>query len=76
MFLKRKKRKIVSVEGMVSDICVKKIKDNLENLVDVDNVSINLKKKCVIVYYNNSLDEILLQNVIEKLGYVVTGIKE
>ena len=76
MFFSKKKRKIVNIEGMTCEHCAQKIKDTLENLVDVSKVKVDLNKKSAIVSYENTLDEILLQETIEKLGYKVTGIKE
>ena len=76
MFFNKKKRKIISIEGMTCEHCSDKIETTLENLVDVSKAKVDLKKKQAIVTYENTLDEILLQNTIEKLGYTVTGIKE
>ena len=76
MFFKKKKSKIINIEGMTCEHCAKKVETALENLVDVSKVKVELKKKQVIVNYDSSVDEILLTDTIEKLGYIVTGIKE
>lgn len=76
MFFKKKKRKIISIEGINNEVSAKKIEEALENLVDVSKVKIKLNQKVAIVTYDNTLDEILLQKTIEKLGYTITGIKE
>lgn len=76
MFFRKKKRKIINIEGMTCEHCVKKVESALENLVDVSSAKVNLKKKQAIVTYDNTLDEILLQKTIENLGFIVTGIKE
>lgn len=76
MFFSKKKRKIINIEGMTCDHCAKKVQTSLENLVDVSKVKVELNKKRAIVTYDDTIDEILLQNTIEKLGYNVTGIKE
>ena len=76
MFFNNKKKKIINIEGMTCKHCAKKIEDALENLVDVSNAKIELNKKRAVVTYDNTIDEILLQETIEKLGYNVTGIKE
>jgi len=76
MFFNKKKRKIVNIEGMSCEHCAKKIETALENLTDVTKAKVDLKKKCVIINYDSSLDEILIQNTIESLGYTITGIKE
>lgn len=76
MFFKKKKRKIIHIEGMSCEHCAKKVETALEDLVDIEKAKVNLKKRCAIVTYQNSVDEVLLQNTIEKLGYTVTGVKE
>lgn len=76
MFFKKKKRKIINIEGINNEVSAKKIEEALENLVDVSKVKIKLNQKVAIVTYDNTLDEILLQKTIEKLGYTITGIKE
>lgn len=76
MFFKKKKRKIIHIEGMSCEHCAKKVETALEDLVDIERAKVNLKKRCAIVTYQNSVDEVLLQNTIEKLGYTVTGVKE
>ena len=74
MFFKRKKM-IVSIDG-INDDGEKRIEDVLEGLADVIKVKVYLNKKCIVITYVNTLDEVLVQNKLEDLGYVVTGIKE
>ena len=76
MFFSKKKRKIVGIDGMHCEKCADKIEKGLEELSDVENVKVNLKKKNAIVYYDNEVDSLLIQKTIEELGYTVTGIKE
>lgn len=76
MFFIKVKKKMVNIEGMTCEHCAKKVEDALENLVDVAKAKVDLKKKRAIVTYDNTVDEILLTDTIEKLGYTVTGIKE
>ena len=76
MFFKKTKRKIISIEGIINEECVKKIKTHLEILVDISKVKIDTNKKQAIIFYDNTLDELLITDTIEKLGYKVTGIKE
>lgn len=75
MFFKKKK-KIIHIEGMTCEHCAKKIENVLESLADVIKVKVDIKKKEAIITFENTLDELLLQNKIEELGYTVTGIKE
>lgn len=76
MFFNRSKRKIISISGMTCEHCAKKVETALENLVDVSKVKVDLKKNQATIYYDTTVDEILLTNTIENLGYTVTGIKE
>lgn len=76
MFFQKRKRKIINIEGMTCEHCAEKIKLALENLVDVSKAKIDLKNKQAIISYDNTIEEFLLQQTIEKLGYTVTGIKE
>lgn len=76
MFFNNKKRKIINIEGMTCEHCAKKLETSLENLIDISKVKVNLQKKQAIINYDNTLDEILITNTIEQLGYTVTGIKE
>ena len=76
MFFKRKKRKIISISGMKDETCVTKIDRALEELSDVEYAKINLNKGTATVFYDNDVDSLKLQNTIEELGYIVTGIKE
>ena len=76
MFFNKKKRKIINIEGMTCEHCANKVKTTLENLVDISKAKVELNKKRTIVTYDNTVDDFLLQDTIEKLGYTVTGIKE
>lgn len=72
----QKKRKIIYIEGMSCEHCVKKVETALKNLVDITKVKVQLKKKAAIISYENEVDDLLLQKVIEDLGYTVIGIKD
>ena len=76
MFFKKKKRKIIGIEGMHCEHCADKIDKALEELADVTSVKVNLKKKIATVFYDGDVDSMLIQKIIENLGYTVTGIKE
>ena len=76
MFFKRRKKKIIGIDGMHCIACAQKIDKALESLSDVNLVRVDLKKNCAVVFYDNDVDSLLLQKTIEDLGYTVTGIKE
>ena len=42
MFFKKKKRKIINIEGVTNEVSARKMEEALENLVDVSKVKINL----------------------------------
>lgn len=75
MFFKKKK-KIINIEGIINEDGIIRLESTLENLIDVSKVKVNLNKKQIIIKYDNTIDDILLTETIEKLGFVVTGIKE
>ena len=75
MFFKKEKRKIVGIDN-INDNNKDKIKKALEDLIDISKVKINIKKNQAYVYYDNTIDDILITATIEKLGCMVTGIKE
>ena len=74
MFFKKSRKKIINIDGNINNKVV--IKCTLENLIEVSKVKVDLNKKQIIVSYDGAIDNILLTEVIEKLGLIVTGIKE
>ena len=76
MFFKKKARKVIGIDGMHCDRCREKIEQALGDLIDVSKVRVDLNRGIAYVYYDHSVDDVLLSETIEKLGYVVTGIKE
>ena len=76
MFFKKSKKKIINIEGIINEDGIIRLESTLENLIDVSKVKVNLNKKQIIIKYDNTIDDILLTETIEKLGVVVTGIKE
>ena len=76
MFFKKSKKKIINIEGIINEDGIIRLESTLENLIDVSKVKVNLNKKQIIIKYDNTIDDILLTDTIEKLGFVVTGIKE
>ena len=75
MFFKKKK-KIIHIDVLNSEIYPKKIEDVLSPLAEIIKVKVDINKKQIIITYENTLDEFLLQKKIEELGYNVTGIKD
>ncbi len=76
MFFKKEPRKVVGISGMSCNHCKEKIEHALEDLIDVSQAKVDLKKNVAYVYFDHSVDDLLITETIEKLGYTVTGIKE
>ncbi len=66
----------VKIEGMSCNHCAKKVESSLLELDNIKKVKVNLTKKIAIIYSNSKLDDNLLKEKIESLGYQVQEIKE
>ena len=76
MFFKKSPRKVVGISGMHCAACKERVEHALTDLIDVEKAKVDLKKEVAYVYYSHSIDDLLITETIEKLGYTVTGIKE
>ena len=76
MFFKRQKRKVIGITGMHCDNCAEKIDKALSDLSAIDSAKVDLKKNQATIYYDDEVDDLQIQQIIEELGYTVTGIKE
>lgn len=72
MFAKKIK-KVVNVEGMHCDHCVKKITEALESIEGVTKVKVNLSKKEAIITSTEEIDDQIIKSKIEELGFSVTN---
>lgn len=68
--------KIVKIEGISCEHCVKRIEKTLQELNDIIKVKVNLKNSEFILKLDNDIDDKLLKKVIEELGYIVKKIKK
>ena len=75
MFLGKKYKRIIIVEGMHCRHCAKKVEDALKELDSVISVKINLEKKEVIVKSKVELSEEIILKKISKLDYKIVSIK-
>lgn len=68
--------KIVKIEGISCEHCVKRIEKTLQELNGIIKVKVNLKNSEFILKLDNDIDDKLLKKVIEELGYIVKKIKK
>ena len=76
MFFKKQKKKVIGIQGMHCENCALKIGKALSDLSSIDNAKVDLKKNIAIIYYDDEVDDLQIQKIIEELGYSITGIKE
>ena len=63
--------KIMSVDGMHCMHCAKKVEDSLNQLKEVKSVKVNLEEKKVEIILKSEIDDKILKDTIENLGYTV-----
>ena len=69
------KRKL-SIEGMKCSHCVGNLKDVLtEDISGVDDLEVNLEGKYALVDMDDSVDVKKVQELIEDLGFQLTGVE-
>ncbi len=64
-------KKTVKVEGMSCEHCANRVKKALRQLDMVQDVVVNLEKGEVIIMSEQELDNNLIKEQIEDLGYIV-----
>ncbi len=69
-------KKEILIEGMMCNHCVSFIKENLLKESYTKNVEISLENKKVIIELNQEVDDSIIKNLIEKIGYKVIEIKK
>lgn len=69
-------KKKVLVEGMTSISCIDHIKDALEYIDTVIDISINLEEKLIFIESIKKVDNNLIIKAIDRLGYSVISIEE
>ncbi|MBC7087962.1 heavy-metal-associated domain-containing protein [Soehngenia saccharolytica] len=66
--------KIISIEGMSCEHCVKAVTNALKEVEGVEEVKVSLEEKNAVVKGNN-LDDEKLKGAVEEAGYDVVNIK-
>jgi copper chaperone len=69
-----KMEKIISIEGMSCEHCVKAVTNALKEVEGVEEVKVSLEEKNAVVKGNN-LDDEKLKGAVEEAGYDVVNIK-
>lgn len=75
MFGGNKITKIIEIEGMSCGHCSKKVETALKDLKEVKSVNVSLEEKKAEVILKQEVDNDVLKNTIEELGYEVVNIK-
>ena len=66
---------ILSIEGMACNHCTSNVASSLSGLSGVNDVKVSLENKCAEVSYDDTqITSDALCDVIEDLGFFVTGI--
>jgi copper chaperone len=67
-------KKRLDIEGMSCMHCVKHVEEALRDVAGVINVTVDLKEKNAVVELYGDVQDSQLTEVIEEVGYDVTGI--
>ena len=68
-------KKVLAVEGMMCEHCVKHVETALSKVEGVEKVKVELKKKRATVTLNGDVPNEKLQSAVEEAGYTVKGIE-
>lgn len=71
-----KMKKIIKIEGMMCPHCEANVKRNLENINGVEEVKVSHKTGSAEITSKDKLENTLVKETIENIGYKVTDIKE
>ena len=71
----KKIRKIVTIEGMMCNLCKNKVESSLKELENVTKVKVNLANKKAEIYSNAVISDEDIKKTITNLGYQVTSIE-
>lgn len=67
-------KKVISIEGMMCQHCVKHATEALQKIDGVSDVTVSLEQKNAVVYVNDKVTDDMLKNAIIEAGYEVTAI--
>ena len=67
-------KKIIHVEGMGCQNCVKHVKEALENLDGVDKAEVSLEKNSAVITFSKDISDEAIKSAIDEAGYDVSEI--
>lgn len=67
-------KKELLVDGMHCENCANRIKKVLSSIEEIKDIDVNLDTKKVIITLNKEIDNIIIKNKIEDLGFEVKEI--
>ena len=70
----KKIKKVITIEGMMSEHCKAKVEKSLLELEGVSKVKVSLKDKTATIYSSISIPDKDITNAINKLDYKVISI--
>lgn len=70
-----KMKKVLHVEGMMCQMCVKHVTQALKNVAGVEDVDVSLETKTATVTLSTDVDGSVLAKAVTEAGYEVTGIE-
>ena len=68
-------KKIILIDGMKCENCANRIKMSLEKIDNILNVNVNLDTKEVVIEYDKEINNYLIEEVINDLGFIFMGEK-
>ena len=62
-------KKLIEIDGLNCENCVKKVEDALYGLPEVENVEVNLSNKNAKVTLNEEVDDLLIADIVNAAGH-------
>jgi len=68
--------KIIKIDGMKCSGCANRVTNTLKAIKGIKKVSVSLDDKCATITYKKELDNELITNSINELGFKVVDIED
>ncbi len=69
-------KKTMNIEGMTCNHCVMRVKKAIESVKGVSTADVALDSRKAVVTLTENVDDSILRNAVEKMGYAVSSIKQ
>lgn len=69
-------KKTMNIEGMTCNHCVMRVKKAIESVKGVNSADVALDSRKAVVTLTENVDDSILRNAVEKMGYAVSSIKQ